>query len=446
MDWERGLLARSGLGGRASPAMALCRFLLPPVTLALLTGALASCAAFSTSRSPADPSSDVRAAVAEETARATLTFEDVRSLAEIVLHEEIRSATGEAALKRIEAARPCASTAESALRARAKVHDPAGAAALIALHEADLSGRGELSRHLEAPDAAFRAAGARSLTRAQDGALRRKWMADPDERIRKQALRAALHAVDPEDRAPLLEAARLDPSPALREMATRAAGAIGGEEVVRGLADLWSQADEAGRRAIVEAWGMPNAAKAGGVARLLRVLETESGSPAILAAATLVRSGGVDRGAGIAALSRAMREGSPRNRVLAIRLAPVESSEILLRLREVAEDPDTTVRVAALSKLTASPQDRATSLDALASLGEEGLGLADEALARSGDPRAIPRLVPHLSAEDPAVRARAAGGLIDAGEFRRAAELLGDADPSVRTEVACRLLTNPPNR
>lgn len=419
------------------------RFLNPPIALLLVSAMGMGCAP-SKAKTAVDVGNwgELRASIADDDARDALDLDDVRSLAALVASREIETASSsEVAKARIARTRACAPAVKGALKRRAELRDDAAAAALIALFEADLVGRSALLRYEDDATSPLRAAVARALVLPKDGELRRLWTADPDERVREQALRAALHAGDAEDRAAVLEAARLEPNPALRETAIRAAGAIGGERVVLGLADRWAQADEPSRRAIVEAWGMPKSIEAGGRAHLLRVVERETGSPAILAAATLARSKGTEAAFGVAALLRAMSEGAPRQRVLAIRLVPLDSQGALPLLRHLSSDADVAIRVAALVKLTESPDDRASSLDALAQLAEEGLAPADEALARAGDARPLPRLVEKLGSEDPSLRTEAGKSLIEAGEFRRAARLLGDDDASVRTDIACALLT-----
>lgn len=363
-----------------------------------------------------------------------------RRLAQLVLDRELRQASAEAARDLVERSRPCASASTSALYDRAKVDDAAGALAAIVLYEADLAGPGVLVRQGHA-DPAWRAAEARGLVRASDGEERRRAISDPDERVRKQALRAAMHVGDVEDSAAVLEAARLDPSPSARESAIRAAGAIGGEDVVRRLRDLWADADEVDRRAIAEAWGMPRAFRAGGEGELVRVLETASGAASVVAAASLQRLSGEGESAGLHLLSRSIREGSARNRALAIRLAPLTSEAVRSSLREAANDPDPFVQIAALTRLVDSPTDRASSLDLLALLAEAGQHAAILALARAGDGRAIPDLVERMGSPDPRVRRTAAEALVDAGDEMSAAPLLGDDDASVRAAVACRLLT-----
>lgn len=420
--------------------MASSRFLLSPV--ALLALALTSCAP-SPQRTAirAGAWDDLRASVLEQSADGRLDIADLRRLSGLISDRALRLAPEGQAVPRIKRLRACASSLTSTLRAIAKGEDAAaGSEAARTLYEAGLYSRSELAARAKGGDPHWRAALSRSLILPRDGESRREAMVDADERVRVQALRAAMHALDPDDIGVLLEAARLDPNQEAREAAIRAAGTIGGERVVLALRDLYPQVDEADRRAIVEALGMPKSLEAGGQAQLIRVAQIDSGSPAILAGATLVRLGGEGAASGLRALLRSIREGTSIQRARAIRLLPLNESTTEV-LRAVADDPDTTVRIAALARLTESTEDRSAALEKLSSLAEEGDLKAASALVRSGDTRAQSKLVERLGADDPKERATAAKLLIEAGEFQSAAPLLGDSDANVRIEVACGLLS-----
>src|SRR5204863_8001511 len=94
---------------------------------------------------------------------------------------------------------------------------------------------------------------------------------------------------DRADRRALLEAARLDPNPLARALASRALGDIADDEVVLALRDLYARADESLRQSIVEAWGQKQAAASGGIRELLRVAENERGTAPIEAGWVLLR-------------------------------------------------------------------------------------------------------------------------------------------------------------
>ena len=378
-----------------------------------------------------------------EEARAPLDADEVRSLAELVLEREIVTTNDDEARIAIEQARSCADFVAAPLEKRAKRGGRAGAAAKLALYEAALVSRGWIAEHIDDEDPAFRAAGTRALVRPEDAELRRERIVDADERVRIQALAAAMHARDPDDADVLLEAARLDPSPTARIMALRAVGALGGADIASRLRDLWPTASEADRRAIVEAWATPKTAHTGGVEQLRRVVRTESGPAAILAATMLARLDD-DPSTAIALLSRSIASGPQRDRLLAIRRAPLSDESILLALREATSDPDTGVRSAAFGRLTESPADRDEALAGLASLAESGALTAAVGLARAKDPRAIEPLRKALTSPDPSLRATVGRSLVEVGEYPSAAKLLGDESAKVRAEVGCALLISLP--
>lgn len=419
------------------PIMPLRCLLLSSVALGLFGMGSAGCAAASR---PHPSSAEGREALdASRAGESSPRDSDLERVAKLVLDREIRQATSRAL---IEKARPCAIAVEAALRDRSQSNDGPGALSAIVLYEADLAGRSILFQHTEDADGAWRAARARAFVRPSDFEARRRAISDPDERVRRQALRAAMQAPHDEDAEAVLEAARLDPSPSVRESAFRAAGAIGGEKIVSRLRDLYASASDADRRAIVEALGMPRAFQTGGRAELVRIVETESGTAALLAAATLVRLHAEGASSFASLLSRAIRDGSARHRAMAIRLAPLGSEAVLAALRATANDPDEAVQVAALARLLESPPDRVSALEHLAALAEARQQAAAFALARAGDGRAIPHLVERLESSEPSARSAAGEALVDAGDPRGAARLLTDEDANVRTAVACRLLTS----
>lgn len=414
-----------------------------PLALALLA-LLAGCAASPALRAARDgDSARLRSALADARSHGKLTADAARDLAEAVLAREIRTAPAPRALDVVTTARPCAKSVEDALSARAAMRDDAGAAAATALFEAGLSSRKSLAPHAAEADPAWRAAGARALIAADDGTLRRRLVADPDERVRLAALRAAADAADPADLDAVAEAARLDPNPLARTLAARAAGAIGGERAVLALRDVWALADEPLRQAIADAWGMPRALDAGGRRELLRVAESERGAPAIEAGAVLVRRGGDGSGAGLAAILRAIGDGVTRDRVLAIDSAPLENADALAAVRKASTDADAAVKLAALGRLVESSAERAAALATIAALATQGSVRALDRLATARDPRALPLAVTRAASADPRERLAAARNLVSAGDLPRAADLLADPDPSVRTGTSCAILAAP---
>ncbi len=208
------------------------------------------------------------------------------------------------------------------------------------------------------PRAAFRPVGARALSGADDGELRRKLFLDGDQAVRLAALRAAERAASASDTDAVLEAARVDPFPMARTLAVRAAGAIGGERVVLALKDLWSTADPTLRQAIADAWGTPASLDAGGRRELSWAADTQGGSPAIAAAYALIRAGNraapIPTGPGVAdalgVLERAVKSGVTHERTFAITVAPLSVPPLQKAVIEASNDTDEEVALAAVSR------------------------------------------------------------------------------------------------
>jgi hypothetical protein len=369
----------------------------------------------------------------------------VEDLARAVAGREVRSATGQAAVRRIREIRVCAGPLLPVLRERSERADDIGAeATLVLLEHGDLSPGAEVERHREASSGAWRAVAARAALSPRHGALRRAFLRDPDERVRRAALHAALAARDPADLEELLEAARLDPDPLSQGLATRAAGAVGGERAVLALKDLFAKADETARTTIVEAWSEPRSYTAGGGRELLRLSESGTGPPALAAASALVRRGAPSHAAvGKAVLIRAIRQGTTLERRLAIELAPLPDRAVLSSLDEAAKSEDLELRVLALTRLGDAPERREHARAALKKLavktGNSALQ-AQRALADFGDSSIAPKLAQQLRARHPAERREGALALVQLGDWSRAAPALADDDPDVRTAVACRVL------
>jgi HEAT repeat protein len=331
------------------------------------------------------------------------------------------------------------------LQKRAARGDDVGAEAEMMLLEARrVDGSSLIRRHAESRNGAFRALAARAAASRASGTLRRRYMLDPDERVRRAAFRAALEARDPGDLEPLLEAGRLDPDAMSRSLATRAAGSIGTQQAVFSLQDFWARADTAERIAIVDAWAMPAALAAGGRERLVRVIETTSGTPALAAADALIRRRGDESGLARSVLLQALKSGSTEERRFAAARVPLEpTTQDALLAASRSDDP--AVSVSALRRLLDVPTRRTaavTSLRALASRDDSTASEARGALASAGDAAARPALQRALTAKQPAARREAALGLIELGDFTSAATALADDDPLVRADVACAMLAS----
>ncbi|WP_437276951.1 hypothetical protein WME90_37725 [Sorangium sp. So ce375] len=400
---------------------------------------------------------ELRRTLSDELRRGALDRDDARAIARAVAEGEIARATPPSGAERLRELRTCARTLEDALAERAAGSDAVATAAAMILLEAGISDPGSVKRYASeaaagrdaGKNAALRALEARALVTAEDGAARRSRMLDGDQEVRVSALRAAAAAADPSDREALLEAARLDPYPLARTLAIRAAGALGGRDVVLALRDIWTLSDEPGREAIAEAWATPRALGDGGRAQLLWVISTQRGAPAIAAARALVREGGEGAGEAISVLIGAIRSSQSRDRVYAILSAPLADPAVRSALVEAQGDPDEAVVFAVHSRHVDAPARDVAARErsaAVAWLMKLAAGtstravLARGVLARAGIRAAVPLLERDLRSREIPVRDAAGAGLVALGEIPRAASLLADAEPQVRTSVACAIL------
>jgi hypothetical protein len=374
-----------------------------------------------------------------------LDEDTVVELAAAIAGREVRSAKGHAALVRIRSVRPCAASILPVLEERAQREDEIGAEATLMLLElGQRSSATELERHRDAKDGAWRAVAARAAVAPKHGLLRREWMRDPDERVRRGALKAAAQAAQADDIEALLEAARLDPDPESRGLAAEAVGQSGGQRAVLALDDLWARAEEPLRERIVRAWAMPAAYKSGGRERLVRIVETARGMPALWAAEALSRKEGAAAQTGVAALLRAVTEGTPAERSVAIRVAPLDDADVVKALEKSGKERDLEVKVMALARLVEVDAKHAEALKGLRELAKKDDDVALQAraaLAAAGDRGVIPSLEKQLAARRAFDRKSAAIALMRLGEWPHVATALADDDPMVRTSVACRVLS-----
>lgn len=367
-------------------------------------------------------------------------------------------ASGDEGLRRIHELRICAREIDGALGARAGKQDVVGAAAALALVEAGVVDASRYARWARTPpdagpdESAWRPLGARSLVGGgNDGARRRRLIVDPDEEVRRNALHAALEARDAEDLELVLEAARVDPYPAARAQAIRAAGALGGDRAVMALKDLWARADAPAREAIVDAWATRGSLESGGRRELGWVVDTQRGIPAILAAAALVRAGGAGSVEATGALERALKNGPTADRLRAIELAPFDALRDALARTET--DPDEEVAVAAMARRLQAPAkeggaaQRSPARDAvvakllpIASGNGLGMALARTALAHARVQQIVPTLERDGISPDAKTRSAAGTNLAVLGDFGRAAVVAADLDPEVRSAVSCAIL------
>ncbi|MCA9591992.1 MAG: HEAT repeat domain-containing protein [Myxococcales bacterium] len=369
----------------------------------------------------------------------------VADLAQAVASREVRSAKGAAAIEKLHAVRPCAAPLSAVLSDRAKKGDDAAAeATLILLELGKLNAPRQVKKYGAASSGAWRAVGARAATRPSDGPLRRQLIQDPDERVRRAALSAAVDARQPDDLDALLEAARLDPDPLSRSLAVRAVGAIGGPKAALALDDLWARADETTRVTVIDAWSMEATYRQGGDRKLVRIAETEQGVTQVSAAAALTRRGGDVAQLGTQVLARAIKEGSELERRLAIQLASPDDPDVQKALQDAAKDGNKEVAVIALAKLAGTKKGRQKAIIALRPMAKktDDVGVqARAALAAAADASIKSDLVAQLDAPTARYRTVAAVGLLRLGDYSRAATALADDDPVVRTAVACSVLS-----
>lgn len=398
----------------------------------------------------------LRAALEVDVAQGRMGSGEAARFARAVARGEVERAKGEDGAQRIRALSTCAREIDDALDRRADTRDALGAVAALVRVDAGIASASGFSRWarmpVHAPEAAWRALGARTLTSSDDAALRRKLFADVDEEVRRSALRAALEAGDPDDVEGVIESARVDPSPAARAQALRAAGVIGGERAVLALKDIWVHADPQAREGIVDAWATHASFNAGGRRELIWAIDKHRGRAAILAALTLVRAGGEGAAEGEGALERAVKDGATADRVSAIEAAPLRLESLRAAISKAAGDPDEAVAAAALVRLFEAPADLGGPRDAaaraemsakllkIADGSGPGSGTAKGGLARAHDPRVLPILQRDGAAKEQKTRVDAGAALAAYGDLPRAAVVAADPEVGVRIQVSCAIL------
>lgn len=391
----------------------------------------------------------LKQAIADSQARGELDEDRVSELAWAVAGREIRSARGPEAGPRIRGIRTCALPLLPVLQERAERSDEIGAeASLILLEMGRLQPERALDRYRDAQSGAWRAVAARGALTRQAAAARRRFIRDPDERVRRAALHAALLAQDPDDLEALLEAARRDPDPLSKSLATRAAGGIGSERAILSLKDYFHRAEEEEQITIVEAWSMPQARKNGGERELTWVAETQRGSAAIAAASALLHSGPELRELGAQVIARYIEHGSQSEQRLAILLAELRHPDMSKAVRAATHSDDPEVRVMAWARLVghgAYRQEAQNALRKLAQRDDDQAVQARAALATIGDASVTPALTEQLTSRRSGLRRSAAKSLVKLGAYSEAATALADDRPDIRAETACFVLSRTHN-
>jgi HEAT repeat protein len=369
----------------------------------------------------------------------------VRRLAQETLSAEIVRAKDRQDRAFIAGLQGCSGSLTSALSKRAKTRDGVGAeAALLLVEQGRL--QGALKKFRNEEDGAWRALSARASRR--DGELRRKYFSDDDERVRRAALLAALESKDAQDVSGLLEVARLDPDPLIRNRAYQALGSIGGPRVAEALKDRFATANEEQRLAIVDAWAQPGIYEAGGRGQLARLLTQKQGIEALAASSILARdSNKTLRNLAETRLLWFTEEGTTDERRLALRLLPAHSPRTAQKLVELTKADDAEVAVIAWARLLGNKEKRATAQAALLTMAQEESSTghqARSALAAAGDERILPLMKKQMQSPSPEARRTAGTALVRLGAFTELSPLLADPEPEVRRPIACRVLARPP--
>ncbi|MBX3218468.1 MAG: hypothetical protein KF850_41060 [Labilithrix sp.] len=437
---------------------------------ALALTLLAACGSPALRAAEQGDAAKLRVEIASKHERGKLSNDEAADLARAVAEREIATAKDEAvALARLRETRACAAELDDALGARMKTRDGAGAEAALSRLEDGKLGEGAARAWLDDADDRWRAVGARTLHRDEDRARRQAAIVDPSPRVRRSAIRAAATAKDVTDLDLLFETARVDPELALQNEALRSMSAIlrgqgdkarpRAAELAVKLRDLWTAGDDALKEDVAVAWGLAPVFENGGREALRVAVSSGKGPGAIAAAGVVTRSASKDADlmtSASALLARTIADGSRRDRLHALAVARAEGP-VLDAIRKAADDDDREVRVAVLGRLLDSKVDREAAkkeLLAVAGYGVKGFGgraddaraldqaaRARHALAAAGELRIQAWIEADLASSEPRRKTSAASALAALGRPARAAPLLTDPDPSVRTRAACTMLT-----
>jgi|HubBroStandDraft_1064217.scaffolds.fasta_scaffold00419_9 hypothetical protein len=376
----------------------------------------------------------------------TISNGEATSLASAVAARDVRLASSADAVLRVRELQACARELDDVLTDRMRTRDEAGARAALARIE---SGRLDLESAramLSQPSPEWRAVGTRALVRAKDRQARDAALLDPEPAVRRQAARAARDAADGADLDALAGAARVDPEPMVRTEAVRAIAALPpatGSRTAYVLSDLWTVGDDGLREDIARAWSVASVWSAGGRGALENVLASGHGPGVIEAAfAVLARREPADDLSNLATaeMARAIGSGSEVTRLQALTEAPLDHPDLLAAVKAASKDDDRAVRIAALGRLAEHDPGAMEALEALARPGQRLGAHARLALAFAGDRRAQAWIEGDLKASAPAERLAAATALAALGLAARSAPLLADEDPSVRDRAACTIV------
>ncbi len=401
-----------------------------------------------------------------------LTVGEAAEVAHAVVEREILGAkTPEGAVARIRDVRACSFAVDDVLARRMQVDDLAGAEAALERLEAGAIGAGAARDHAASTDDRWRAVAAWGMTGAADHDARLRGLTDGSPLVRRSALHAIVARDDGTDFEAVLEAARLDPDLVVRGAAIRALARLHAPPAAQAsrcdrLRDLWMTGDDGLREDVASALAAPSVLHGGGIEALMHLLGTSRGNDAVTVSGAILDANVDDpalRAAATAQLVAAVKEGGRRSRIHAIAVAPLgrgwgkrpeaETAAFFDAVRDASRSDDPDVQLAALGRLSgvrardpASSRERAEAVRAL-----EELAAPDDAsslrasrarllVAEAGDLRVQAWIEADLRSPDVDARLGAAEALAALGRPSRAAPLLADDDPSVRTRVACTIL------
>ena len=414
-----------------------------------------------------------RARLNERVASGDIDVSEAKKIAHAVVTRQIESAQGPLGVDSIAFVEPCAEAFDGALSERAAHKDEVAAHATLLRQEIGQVSPMEHADLVNSADDHWRAVGARSLSKPGGGGdlkkartWRQRLMADTSRVVRLSAVRASAEARDRDDTLALLETARLDPDPEVRLSAIAAVGMVGTQEGVRGLKDVWTEADHEGKLAIVHAWAaawrrpyhdggdahacvMP--AQSGSCEafhQLTRASDEGSGMPALLASLELIHDvspseAKTPEGNAAAVVERLIDKGAPRVRIEAIASAPIGWAHLLEAVVDAAEDDEPRVAVAANARLLEVESERDKAIERLRKTAK-GRGQAavdaQRALVVAKDASVTAAIEARAKGKSGEERSQAAEDFAHLGDANRAAALLGDQDVKVRSDAACTIL------
>ena len=400
-------------------------------------------------------------------AKGKLTLDEAASLAKAVVVRELTTAKTDAeARARIKDIRSCAFAVDDVLAERMKTEDAVGGEAALVRVETGALSEASARGHIASTDDRWRAVGMWGMTRDRDDATRQTGLTDGSLVVRKAALHALVEHDDPRDIDALLGAARSDPDPILRGMAIRALRRMHGapDDLSLRLRDLFTSGDELAREDIAALFASAALDRKGGHEALAHLLLTTSGNEAVMLAGVILGADVDDaalRATAVTLLASALREGGHRARIHALVVVPLGKKTmpgtlartLLDAVKAAVDDADLDVREAALGRLV-DPRAGLETKDwtaAVRDLENMAAPTPDDAsptrssrarllLAEAGDLRMQAWLEADARSKDADAKISAAHALAAIGRASRAASLLADEDPSVRSQAACVIL------